>query len=101
MSKLVELAEKEIARKTILSVLEECGSEGASEELITKCLARVGINCQQEAVKRECEYLKGKGLVEINHIENKTLGISRDVVTITSAGMDVLDGTATVEGVGE
>lgn len=100
MSKMVELAEKEITRNTILSVLEECGSEGASMELLTKCLARTGIRCQIKDVKKECTYLEGKGLVNIEHVENRVLGISRDVVRITSAGTDVLDGTAAVEGVG-
>ncbi len=100
MSKLVELAEKEIMRKDILEVLEECEDEGASEELIAKCLARSGHSCTTDEVKRECSYLKGKELVEINHIENKTLGISRNVIKITSKGMDVLDGASTVEGVG-
>ena len=100
MSKLTELAEKEIMRKNILEVLEECDDEGASEELITKCLARIGHSCTIDEVKRECSYLKGKELVEINHIENKTLGISRNVIKITSKGIDVLDGTSTVEGMG-
>ena len=100
MSKLVELAEKEIMRKNILEVLEECEDEGASEELIAKCLTRIGHNCSTDEVKRECSYLKGKELVEINHVENKTLGISRNVIKITSKGMDVLDGTSTVEGMG-
>ncbi|MEE1517272.1 MAG: hypothetical protein UF228_06710 [Lachnospiraceae bacterium] len=100
MSKLVSLAEKEIMRKNILEVLEECEQEGASEELIAKCLVRIGHSCTVEEVKRECTYLKGKGLVEINHVENKTLGISRNVVKVTSNGMDVLDGTSVVEGVG-
>lgn len=100
MSKLVELAEKEIMRKDILEVLEECEDAGASEELITKSLARIGHNSSVDEVKRECSYLKGKGLIEITHIENKVLGISRNVIKITSAGMDVLDGASTVEGVG-
>lgn len=100
MSKLVSLAEKEIMRKNILEVLEECEDEGASEELITKCLVRIGHSCTAEEVKRECTYLKGKELIEINHIENATLGISRNVIKITSKGFDVLDGTSAVEGVG-
>lgn len=100
MSKLVELAEKEILRKNILEVLEECGDEGASEELIAKCITKAGITCSTDEIKRECTYLKGKGLVDIEHVENKVLSISRNVVRITSSGMDILDGTSSSEGVG-
>lgn len=101
MSKLVELAEKEITRNGILEVLEECGSDGASVELVTKCLTKAGIKCDTEEVRRECSYLKGKGLVEIEHVENKVLKISRDIIRITSAGMDVVDGTVILEGLGD
>lgn len=99
-NKLIELAEKEILRKNILEILEECGDEGASEELISKCVSRAGIKCDTESIKKECEYLKGKGLVNINHVDNKVLGIKRNIMTITSAGVDILDGTNAVEGVG-
>lgn len=51
-NKLIELAEKEIIRKNILEVLEECGDEGASEELISKCVSRAGIKCDTESGAR-------------------------------------------------
>ena len=35
----------------------------------------------------------------MEHIENKALGIKRDIITITSKGIDVIEGTLQVDGI--
>lgn len=100
MSKLVELAEKEILRQSILEIIEQSGTDGASGILIKKALSKTGLKPSDEQLKREISYLKNKGLVSVKHIENRTLGIERDMVTLTSKGMDVLDGAVEEAGTG-
>ncbi|MFG6326855.1 MAG: hypothetical protein K1W00_08415 [Lachnospiraceae bacterium] len=100
MSKLVELAEKEILRQSILEIAEQSGTDGASVILIKKALSKTGLKPSDEQLKRGISYLEDKGLVSVKHIANRALGIERDMVSLTSKGMDVLDGAVEEAGIG-
>lgn len=97
--KMIELAKKELTRNYILSIAEQCAGEGASTNIIKSVLKKNGVTVTDEELGREIKYLEGKRLVSVKHIENKVLKIKRDVISITSEGMDVLDGTSTITGI--
>lgn len=99
MNKIIELSEKRIIRNEILKVLDEMSSTGASTKLLRKALNTSGLSVTQENVNKEVEYLQGKGVISVEHIENKALGIKRDIITITSKGIDVIEGTLQVDGI--
>lgn len=99
MNKMIELAEKEIVRNYILTIAEQCIEEGASSKLIKSIIAKNGIELTEEQLAREIKYLENKSLIEVKRIENKVLNIKRDIIRITSSGMDVLDGTSTETGI--
>lgn len=99
-NKVMELAEKEILRQSILEITEQSGSDGASDILIKKALSKTGLKPSLEQLKREISYLEDKGLVSVGHIKNSVLGIERDVISLTSKGMDVLDGVIEESGIG-
>lgn len=98
-NKVMELAEKEILRQSILEITEQ-SSDGASDILIKKALSKTGLKPSLEQLKREISYLEDKGLVSVGHIKNSVLGIERDVIRLTSKGMDVLDGAIEESGIG-
>ena len=50
-------------------------------------------------ISLELKYLAGKELVKSEVVANKALGIKREIVHITSKGIDVLEGTIEVEGI--
>lgn len=99
-NKVMELAEKEILRQSILEITEQSGTDGASNILIKKALSKTGLKPSDEQLKREISYLQDKGLVSVKHIKNSVLGIERDVIRLTSKGMDVLDGAMEESGIG-
>lgn len=99
MSKITELAEKEIVRGSILRILTEVGNEGASTKLIGKALNTAGFTVGRQEVEKELSYLEGKHLAGREHIENRALGISRDIFRITPQGTDVLEGTLQADGI--
>ncbi|MDE7431401.1 MAG: hypothetical protein K2N34_05755 [Lachnospiraceae bacterium] len=99
MSKITQLAKNEIIRGNILKLLDEIGSIGASFKLLNKALTTSGFVVTREEVDRELRYLQGKNVIDIEHIENKVLGIKRDIVRINSRGIDVLEGTLQIDGI--
>lgn len=101
MNKVMELAEKEMIRKSVLEIAEQSGINGASNVLVKKALAKNGMQLTDEQLARETSYLAGKELITVEHIENKVLEIERDMIKLTPKGMDVLDGVLEVEGIGE
>ncbi len=99
MSKIIELAQKQIIRNNILKILDELGDTGASTILLKKGLQTLGIDVRSKDIDTELAYLKGKHVLDIQNIENKVLGIKRDMVKITPLGMDLLDGITQIEGI--
>lgn len=55
-SKLVEQAEKEILRQSILEIAEQSGEAGASGILIKKALLKSGLKPSEDQLKREISY---------------------------------------------
>lgn len=92
MSKMINLAEKEIARKEILLLCQEADEVGCSKEVLKTALGKCGLNPELN-VDMEIRYLEEKGLLRVNRVENKRLGIRREIVFLTAQGMDYLDGT--------
>lgn len=99
MSKITQLVKKEIVRGNILKMLDEFGSMGASTKLLSKALSTSDFEVSKEEVDRELRYLQGKNAVDIEHIENKVLGVKRDIARITSCGIDVLEGIIQINGI--
>ena len=95
MSRLIDIATKEVARTAILETLEEAGITGCSTQVLAQVLNKSGINVD---VEDTLFYLDNKELVRSKKYENKRQGISRTVYFITEKGIDFLDGN--VEEVG-
>ena len=56
----------------------------------------------EEEIFRQVDYLKGKGLLSVVKVNNSRLGISREVIKITPAGVDYIEGNAgDIAGIGE
>lgn len=91
MSDMVKLAEKEIFRMEALRLLNSAVPVGCSRQVLEAALKKLGLDTGE--LPRELSWLQGKGLVRMEHAENRRLGIERDVYSITSEGMDYLDGT--------
>lgn len=98
MSKLMDVAEKEVMRTEILEICEQSVPIGADERVIRAALRKNGYDVTEKEVQEALYYLQGKGLVELVAAENRALGIHRTVARITAAGMDCLDGNAEVSG---
>lgn len=99
MSKVIEVAERQILRKEILQILAETDEQGATPQVIRLVLGKQGQSVSDVAIGLELKYLAGKGLVETQVIANKALGLRREVAHITSKGIDLLEGTVQVEGI--
>jgi hypothetical protein len=91
MSDVIGLAKKEIMRKELLDLCAAAGETGIGTKVLRISAAQIGLD--ENAVEKELYYLQEKGLIRKDHVENKRLGISRDICFITAAGMDYLDGT--------
>lgn len=97
--KLPEVMERMILRGDILKICEIAQPLGATEEVLHGALRREGYACAITDVRDACSYLQGKGLVMVEQLQNDVLQISRAVVKITPQGIDLLEGTAAVEGI--
>lgn len=98
MSKLMDVAEKEVMRTEILEICEQSVPIGADERVIRAALRKSGYDATEQEVQEALYYLHGKGLVELVAAENRALGIHRTVARITASGMDCLDGNTEVSG---
>lgn len=102
MSKLMEVAEKELVRREILSMCSMAEPEGANTKVLYISLRKSGYDLTDEDVMRQAGYLEGKGLVRITSVENKALNLQRSIVRITPAGTDYLEGNLDgMSGIGE
>lgn len=102
MSKIMDVAEKEIIRQEILEMCQMAAPEGASEKVIRAALRKSGYDLAEEEVMRQIDYLEGKKLVTSQKVENRALGIKRVVIRITPDGTDYLEGNKTdIAGINE
>lgn len=99
MSNLTDLAQKEVIRNEILKMASQSEPVGASLQVLRACLKKTGIYVSEADVEKQVCYLEGKGLLQVERIENDRLGISRMVAHITSTGTDVLEGNVETAGI--
>lgn len=100
MSKMIETMTKQVIRNEILELLEEAGSIGVSDQVLTLSFQQMGQKDTQ-LILGALEYLCQKELVKKEVIANTRLGISKSIYFITADGIDVLDGIKKVEGLGD
>lgn len=102
MSDMVQITEKEIMRKEILTLCSAASVNGCSMQVLTAALKKSGYNADQAAVERECAYLADKGLIRTQTVGNTRLGVQRSIAWITAEGTDYLDcNTGAVTGIAE
>ena len=97
--KLLEVTEKMILRGHILKICEIAQPIGVTQEILYGALRKEGYSCSPEDVRKACDYLQGKGLIEQEEIRNDVLQIHRIVAKITPQGVDVLEGTTAADGI--
>lgn len=100
MSKMIEAMTKQVIRNEILELLEEAGSIGVSDQVLTLSFQQVGQK-DKKLILDALDYLCQKELAKKELIANARLGISKSIYFITAAGIDVLDGTKKVDGLGD
>jgi GTP cyclohydrolase II len=99
-NKLLETAKKQLLRGTILEIANSATPSGVSAEIAAITLRKKGVEVNNGEILAAYDYLEKKGLADIQYIENKTLGIEKmSVLYISPEGIDVLEGTRTVEGI--
>lgn len=91
MGDVLELAKKEIMRKEILVLCQSAGEIGCSKQLIQEAVGKM--YPEMTDIGKELYYLQEKRLLRLETIENRRLGLKRDIYFITADGMDYLDGT--------
>lgn len=89
MSRLIDVATKEVARTMVLETLEEAGITGCSTQVLTQVLSKSGIEAKLDDI---LFYLESKELIRSKKYENARQGITRTVYFITDKGIDFLDG---------
>ena len=102
MSNMIETAEKEIIRAEILSLCSMAAPDGASTKVVMAALKKSGYRITEEELDRQASYLKEKGLIETDCLDNDRLGIHRKVLRITASGTDYLEGNGgSITGIGD
>lgn len=98
MSRLIDIATKEVARVTVLETLEEAGITGCSTQVLTQVLNKSMVEGDIENILL---YLESKKLIRCKSYENIRQGIKRTVYFITEKGIDFLDGNVAETGLAD
>lgn len=98
MSRLIDVATKEVARTMILETLEEAGITGCSTQVLAQVLNKSKIEADIENI---LFYLESKELIRCKSYENIRQGIKRTVYFITEKGIDFLDGNVAETGLAD
>jgi hypothetical protein len=96
---VTEALNQQVLRGEVLRFTGYAEPRGAGVEVLQAFIKKNGFTVGKDEILTICRYLEGKGLVAVEHIENKILGVSRDVAHITPKGVDVMEGTETIEGI--
>lgn len=94
MNKVLETAEKEIARLEIMELCRMAAPEGVNAKIIRASLKKSGYDMSEEEILQQADYLHQKGLLSVVRVTNRMLGIRRDVIKITAAGIDYMEGNS-------
>ena len=100
MSDLMKAMENQVLRNQLLEILRQAGGGGANEKVIGLAMRTAGYQPDRAQLAENLSYLEAKGLVGIRKCENRALGINMDIFFITPDGIDVLEGTMEVPGIG-
>ena len=101
MSRLMDTAEHETLRLEILELCREAQPYGTNPNVLRAALRKSGYDLQERDLLTQIDYLKGKGLVETQEVQNRRLDIHRLIVRLTPAGTDCLEGSGPdITGVG-
>lgn len=100
MSNLLKATENQVIRNQLLELLQEAGPDGANEKVIGFAMNRAGYQVTAEQIRENLYYLEHKNLIWVAKCNNKALGIQMAVYVITPDGIDVLEGTAQMPGIG-
>ena len=98
MSRLIDVATKEVARVTVLETLEEAGITGCSTQVLAQILNKSKIDV---CIENILLYLESKKLIRCKSYENIRQGIKRTVYFITDKGIDFLDGNVAETGLAD
>lgn len=98
MGDLIGIVEKQLIRKAVLEICDQAGDNGASMQLIQSAVRKTGMEISEKDAEQATYYLEDKQLLKVKNVDNKVLGIHRTIAFITAKGMDLLEGTITVEG---
>lgn len=99
MNNAVRIIEKQVLRGLVLGISNQAEPLGAGVDIIQSTLKQHGYNLIKDEILTACNYLQGKGLVRMEHVENEVLKLSRDIAHITPKGVDVLEGTEKIDGI--
>jgi DNA-binding transcriptional ArsR family regulator len=80
-------------RLVILRSLEEMPGYEANESILDSCLDQYGHKVSRDAVRTHISWLAEQGLVSVRELGNTM------IAKLTSRGIDVANGSATVPGV--
>ncbi len=101
MGRLMDTAGNEGLRLEILELCKEAHPYGAGLNVLRIALRKSGYDLSEQELYTQAEYLKGKGLVELQEISNRRLDIHRLIARLTPAGTDYLEGNGPdITGVG-
>jgi hypothetical protein len=93
-----QIAKNHVLRGLILGIAYAAMEQGAGIPIIKAMLIQEGHTLKEADILNQCHYLKSKDLVEIESIRNPIQNISRDIVRITSKGIDVMEGITQMDG---
>ncbi len=101
MSRAMDTAEHEIVRTEILELCREAMPYGTNPQILRAALRKSGYDLSEKELLTQTGYLKGKGLVETQDVDNRRLGLHRLVIRLTPEGTDFLEGNGPdITGVG-
>lgn len=92
MGNVMNAAENEVIRREILELCRQAAPYGAGTPVLKAALRKSEYELTEQELLTQIEYLKDKGLVKTQEVQNRRLNIDRLIVSLTPEGIDYLDG---------
>lgn len=92
MGNVMDTAENEVIRREILELCRQSAPYGAGTPILKAALRKEDYVLTEKELLAQIEYLKGKGLVSTQEVQNRRLNLERLIVSLTPEGVDYLDG---------